>query len=149
MRTLGVDCEGVIFRALGKTIPGVLDALRHINQSGCFADIYIVSRVNIIGRIYFPLRLRYLNFFNRTGIPRDHVIFCRYRKDKARICEQLGITDFVDDNPNVLTYMENVDRLYAFTATKGIRRLVKKEFPAKALSISSWKELVPQLIKSA
>jgi hypothetical protein len=48
--------------------------------------------------------LRWLDahdFYARTGIPRAHVRFCRERVEKRRHCEELGLTHFVDDRPDV------------------------------------------------
>ena len=48
--------------------------------------------------------LRWLDahdFYQRTGVPRDHVRFCRTRPDKRGHCLELGLTHFVDDHPEV------------------------------------------------
>lgn len=48
--------------------------------------------------------LRWLDghdFYQRTGVPRDHVRFCRTRPEKRPHCEELGLTHFVDDHPEV------------------------------------------------
>ncbi|GIH14121.1 hypothetical protein [Rugosimonospora africana] len=41
------------------------------------------------------------DFHRRTGLPPDRVWFCRARAEKRAICEQLGLTHFVDDHPEV------------------------------------------------
>lgn len=48
--------------------------------------------------------LRWLDghdFYQRTGLSRDHVRFCRTRPEKRPHCEELGLTHFVDDHPEV------------------------------------------------
>jgi hypothetical protein len=48
--------------------------------------------------------LRWLDghdFYARTGLPRDQVRFCRTRPEKRPHCEELGLTHFVDDHPEV------------------------------------------------
>jgi len=48
--------------------------------------------------------LRWLDghdFWQRTGMPREHVRFCRERAQKRAHCEELGITHFIDDHPEV------------------------------------------------
>ena len=40
------------------------------------------------------------DFYGRTGVPRDHARFCR-RADKRAHCEELRLTHFVDDHPEV------------------------------------------------
>jgi hypothetical protein len=44
-------------------------------------------------------------FFEATGIPRSHLVFCRERWMKAPICAELGIGWFVDDRADVLAPM--------------------------------------------
>ena len=41
------------------------------------------------------------DFYQRTGLPRDHVRFCRTRPEKRPHCEELGLTHFVDDHRDV------------------------------------------------
>ena len=48
------------------------------------------------------------DFYDRTLVPRDHVRFCRTRADKRVHCEELGITHFVDDHPEVHTAIRGV-----------------------------------------
>jgi hypothetical protein len=45
--------------------------------------------------------LQHHDFAARTGIPAEHVRFCRRRPDKAIHCAELGITHFVDDKLDV------------------------------------------------
>ena len=47
-------------------------------------------------------------FFQITGILRQNLRFCRNRKDKAPICEGLGIDFFVDDRIDVLLPMAGI-----------------------------------------
>jgi hypothetical protein len=41
------------------------------------------------------------DFYRRTGLPPSQVRFCRTRADKRHHCEELGLTHFVDDHPEV------------------------------------------------
>jgi hypothetical protein len=41
------------------------------------------------------------DFYRRTGLPPAQVRFCRARPDKRWHCEQLGLTHFIDDHPEV------------------------------------------------
>jgi hypothetical protein len=54
-------------------------------------------------------------FHRRTGLPADQVRFCRRRADKREHCEQLGLTHFVDDHPEVhLAIRGVVEHQYLF-----------------------------------
>jgi hypothetical protein len=46
--------------------------------------------------------------YGRTGLPRDHVRFCRLRAQKREHCLDLGLTHFVDDQPEVHTAIRDV-----------------------------------------
>jgi hypothetical protein len=41
------------------------------------------------------------DFSRRTGLPLDHLRFCRTRADKRLHCQQLELTHFIDDHPEV------------------------------------------------
>jgi hypothetical protein len=59
--------------------------------------------------------LEHHDFAGRTGIPPDHVRFCRQRADKAIHCTELGITHFVDDTLEVHEALRGlVPHLYLF-----------------------------------
>lgn len=55
------------------------------------------------------------DFYERTGIPRGNVRFCRRRADKAAHCAELGITHMIDDRLDVhLALRGVVPHLYLF-----------------------------------
>jgi hypothetical protein len=54
-------------------------------------------------------------FFDRTGLRRDRVRFCRRREDKRAHAESLGLTHFIDDRTDVLAHLRGlVPCLYLF-----------------------------------
>ncbi|MFG1795720.1 hypothetical protein [Nocardia sp. NPDC049149] len=56
-------------------------------------------------------------FYARTGVPRDHLRFCRKRADKAVHCADLGITHMIDDRLDVHRALRGlVPHLYLFGA---------------------------------
>ncbi|MGW6421226.1 hypothetical protein ACWF82_00975 [Nocardia sp. NPDC055053] len=55
------------------------------------------------------------DFAARTGIPRDHLRFCRSRAEKVPHCAELGITHMIDDRLDVHRALRGlVPRLYLF-----------------------------------
>ncbi len=62
------------------------------------------------------LWMEHSSFHDLTGIPRERVHFVRERRDKAPVCEELGVTHFVDDRLEVLGYLaeSGVGNLYLF-----------------------------------
>jgi hypothetical protein len=55
------------------------------------------------------------DFYARTGVPRQHVRFCRARAEKRLHCAELGLTHFVDDRPDVHAAIHDiVEHQYLF-----------------------------------
>ncbi|MFR9753089.1 hypothetical protein ACL02S_18915 [Nocardia sp. 004] len=66
-----------------------------------FGDAWIISKCGEEVERRTRKWLDYHEFFDRTGIPRDHIRFCRARADKAIHCAELGITHMIDDRLDV------------------------------------------------
>ncbi|TWD78973.1 hypothetical protein FB561_0021 [Kribbella amoyensis] len=75
-------------------------------------------------------------FFERTGIPADHVRFCLRRPDKAIHCRELGITHFVDDKPDV---HEALAGLVPYRYLFGPQR--SRHVPAGVTATRTWSEV--------
>jgi hypothetical protein len=60
------------------------------------------------------------DFHSRTGVPVGNVRFCRTRPEKRIHCEDLRLTHFVDDQPDVHTAIDGaVAHQYLFGAKRG------------------------------
>jgi hypothetical protein len=49
----------------------------------------------------------------------DNVRFCLRRQDKAPICKKYGITHFIDDRLEILSYLTDVPHKFLFQGSKG------------------------------
>jgi hypothetical protein len=59
-------------------------------------------------------------FFDRTGIARGHLRFCRRRDEKRAHADDLGLTHFIDDRVDVLSHLRGaVPRLALFGVQTG------------------------------
>lgn len=59
-------------------------------------------------------------FYDRTGVPKGNVRFCRARADKAMHCAELGITHMIDDRLEVHQALRDlVPHLYLFGVQEG------------------------------
>ncbi len=88
-------------------MPGAFESLSRLCQS-FDGRIWLVSKC---GPKVQERTRRWLDrhrFFQTTGIPYGQVRFCRERREKAPICERLGIGLFVDDRLDVLNAMRDV-----------------------------------------
>ena len=52
--------------------------------------------------------LEHHGFWKATGVAREHLRFCRERRETAGICLELGIGRFVDDRLDVLVPMAGI-----------------------------------------
>jgi len=138
MRILGLDIGGVI-KQRGTPIPDAIESIRSLVSA--FDRIYIVSRVNDLEELHG--NLNYLRTHGLTEIiPEDRVFFCEKRSEKAPICATAGITHFVDDRPEVLSYMTMVPYKFALNPTQD----QLTAFPVDGMKVvQNWKELLPLL----
>ncbi len=142
MRILGVDWWDVICRSwLVIPLPDSLTELKKIVFSGRFDKVFVISRVSFIGKYVVWFVFWCFGFYNRTGIPKENVYFCRHNWEKNVICKKLGITDFLDDRLEVLNSLDSVEHLYAFNP---IEKELKKypDIVKKITIVKSWEELV-------
>jgi hypothetical protein len=120
---LGVDIGRVIIEGDGPDTSFVggseADAMRAPAMAGSFealgrlrervgGRVWLVSKCGPKVQARTRLWLDRRRFFQTTGIPYGHLRFCRDRKDKAPICDELGIGLFVDDRLDVLEAMTGV-----------------------------------------
>jgi hypothetical protein len=68
----------------------------------------------LISKCGAEMQVKTLNFFEetdfyeRTGVNPEHILFCRRRRDKAPLAAELGLTHFVDDRLPILRSMVSV-----------------------------------------
>ncbi|MGZ3438222.1 MAG: hypothetical protein ACXVDD_01835 [Polyangia bacterium] len=72
------------------------------------ANVWLVSKAG--PRIQARTR-RWLDergFFDATSLPREHLRFCRERREKAFHASALNLTHFIDDRFDVLRHLEGI-----------------------------------------
>jgi hypothetical protein len=156
---LGLDVGGVIIdrvndaedtsffgnRYLETTaVPGVFAALRTLADARFGGEVYLVSKC---GRRVQERTLEWLahhDFYAATSISPEQVHFCRKRADKAGVCSELGITHFVDDRLEVLSYLHHVPHRYLFQpSAEEVRQFA--QFLPHVVQVASWAELLQAL----
>ena len=139
IHTLGVDIGRVLIHGDGPDTSFIggtdADAMRTPAMAGSFEALTRLCEL-FAGRIWLVSKcgprvqartrqwLDRHRFFQSTGIRYGQVRFCLERREKAPICEELGVSLFVDDRRDVLDAMTGVVRhRFQFgvsTAPKGI-----------------------------
>lgn len=94
--------------------PGMFDVLPELVQ--LFGGrAWLVSKCGPAVQEKTRRWLEHHAFYQRSGIPADHVRFCLQRPQKADHCRELGITHFIDDRSDVLQHLTGiVPRRYLF-----------------------------------
>ncbi|MFI1991950.1 hypothetical protein [Actinoplanes sp. NPDC020271] len=126
---LGVDIGGVIVRLAGRdedtsffgsrpletpAVEGAVEALAALTRDTFAGRVHLVSKAGPKVAANTRAWLFHQHFFGRTGIAATNVHFVRERRDKAPVCERLGITHFVDDHLAVLAHLESVEHRHLF-----------------------------------
>lgn len=146
---LGVDIGGVIIDSKRKetqklfassdylktpAVPGALGALNRLASTVFYERLYVVSKCDEARELKTRAWLVKHKFYELTGIPEDRVRFCRERRDKAQICNKLGITHFIDDRLEVLGFLEDVVRHRILFRARNIEVLEHAMTHAKTFS---------------
>ncbi len=159
---LGIDINGVIIPRQNQPrhrmvlqdvyIPPIESALHSIQalvlEKFGPQNVYLISKSSGGRRLKTLRWLSQHHFYEQTGILRGHVYFCETRKDKARICERLQITHFIDDRLEVLSYLTSVSHLYLFQPSPlEVERFI--DVLPKVHRFESWKDVVSQMLNKS
>lgn len=120
-----------------EAIPALVDLFGH--------RVFIVSKA---GPKIASLTRQWLGIRGAVGpegIDPASVHFVRKRPDKHPVCEQLGVTHFVDDRLDVLQHLASVERRYLFTGGLG-QHEPPATVPDDIIVVSTWSRLVGLLI---
>lgn len=133
-KALGVDIGGVLIdRANDHTdtsffsgnylkttaVPGAFEAIAFLNK-GVFKDsVFLVSKCGLNTQRKTLEWLTHNGFYDQTGLTPAKVHFCFERAEKEIICKRLGVTHFVDDRLEVLSYLHSVPNRYLFQGSQG------------------------------
>ena len=121
-------------------IEGAFDTLAYLN-SGMFKDsVYLISRYGDSPEDVQEWLNKH-NFYQSTGIAKDHLHQCATREGKAPIVRKLGITHFVDDRAEVMSYFSDfVPNLYHFQSVLEDHEEWAKMIPG-LIYVESWIDL--------
>ena len=114
--------------------PGAERVLRElVSRTG--GNVWFVSkagqRIQGLTRQWFE----HNDFHDRSGVPRQKLLFCRRRHEKRGIAEHLRLTHFIDDRMDVLAPMRDVvPHLYLF----GVQA---RPAPAWVTAVRDWAHL--------
>ena len=163
MDVLGVDIGGVIigtvnyqtdtsFRSINyletAATPQVFESLYLLNQHKFGDNMFVVSYSGQATQDKSLAWLAHHRFYERTGIALERVRFCRKRSDKAIIAREVGITHFIDDKLEVLSYLSAVPHRYLYRPIPREIRRYEQHLPAVRM-FNDWPLLAQYIITGA
>ncbi len=129
VEVLGIDIGGVIIDKvndgtdtaffgpnflLTTAVEGAIETITQLVQHRFGERVHIVSKCGAAVQDKSRLWLAHRDFAGRTGTNPENLHFCLKRHEKAAICERLGITHFIDDKLEVLSYLRTVPNRFLF-----------------------------------
>ncbi len=90
-------------------IHGIVKAMNGIVHRFRQENVFIVSSADDPLKKTILYWLKKKNILNRTGVSFGNLIFCKERREKAIVCAQKGITQFIDDRREVLHHIYESD----------------------------------------
>jgi hypothetical protein len=123
---------------------GVFEALKILNDRFC-GKVYLISKCTEWAQDKILGWLKDNDFYAKTGIKPGNVYFVRERQEKDGICKKLGITHFIDDKLEVLSYMvDSTPNLFLFQPDqKEVDEF--KSFLPEVTVINNWKEALEKI----
>jgi hypothetical protein len=128
--------------------PGAFETIGRLSMERFWPEVYLVSKCGRRVEERTKEWLRHHNFLERTNIfgGEEHFNFVRNRKGKAGVCRELGITHFIDDRLEVLSYLVGiVPHLYLFKPDPE-EVLRYGHFLDKVVRVHSWDEVAAVLL---
>lgn len=125
-------------------VPGAFDGLA-AQVAGRFGPaVHLVSKCGEQTEARTRHWLAHHGFYRRTGVLPDHVHFCRSRAAKAPMAAGLGLTHFVDDKLEVLSYLSTVPHRFLFHPGPAEVTAYAQHLAA-VRRVENWPELVAAL----
>ena len=158
---LGIDIGGVIIDRVKNdgtdtsfftdnylntsAVLGAFDAINSLVAEKFKGNVHLVSKCGATVEAKTLHWLQHQRFYEIALVLPDHVHFCRERHQKAGICEGLGITHFIDDRLEVLSYLTSVENRFLFQPSPNEIRRYAQHLP-RVYRVESWEEVTRALL---
>lgn len=160
-RVLGLDIGGVITDNRSQEFQVALDSpeghlrvpaiegaiIGALHAHAYFSRVLIISKVGEETERRTRAWLTYHDFYRQAAISEGDVFYTRTRAAKNEIAQREGVTDFVDDNLEVLMYMKGrVPHRYLFRP-RADDVLAHPDVAGEVIHVASWQELMDLIRK--
>lgn len=101
------DEQNLAVPAMGGIWEFIPELVQHSRAQG--GDVWLVSKAKSPRTRELTVAwLEYNQFWARTGVRSDQLLFTNKREEKAGVARELALTHFVDDRVDVLRYMVGI-----------------------------------------
>lgn len=156
---LGIDVGGVLTKKGGSAadtflfgpnylnapaVEGALEAVAALNTGTFAGNLWIISKCGhkVECRTREWLKAHKVDLI----IPENKWFFCKKRHEKAPIAKDIGLTHFIDDRLEVLSYMTSVRNRYLFQPESKEVEPRKEHLPSVKV-VNDWPSLQAILMK--
>src|SRR3989344_5932467 len=162
--SLGVDLGNVIIDHIGfgttpeffhsgdynviPPVPGVLDALRHLNQKRFHGNIFVVYNASDVADQKIISWLKSHNFFEQTGISPERVMRTQNGRDKSSVCNLYQATHFIDDRLEDLSHLIGKEKKLYLLRPQRKEDEQYQDFLIHVQQVNSWNDIVQTLVAS-
>lgn len=122
-------------------VPGAIASVAELARSPFEGRVHVISKRRPETNELTLEWLRRRGFFTQVGIPESHVHFCRRREEKHPICQAHGVTHFVDNRLEVLSYLETVSYRFLLNAQEEEMDTFRHALP-QVVRVANWNEIV-------
>jgi hypothetical protein len=123
-------------------VENMFESLRKLNDEIFHGNIFLISKLKEEHDTRTLAWLKDNDFFRKTNILPENVLFCRERSEKVKLCEENNIKYFIDDRLEVLSHMiGHVPKLYLFNPNpEEVAEF--KQFLSKVIVVKKWSDLI-------
>jgi hypothetical protein len=140
--------DRILYEERYSTIPaadGVYDALKKLNDEKFHGNIFLVSKCTAWAEEKILSWLKDNDFYEKTGVKPENVLFCRERHEKEKICNANNITHFIDDRLEVLSHLVGkIPHLFLYQPEQAEINQYRQFLP-KVIKVESWPEIVGEI----
>src|SRR5262249_46092508 len=126
-------------------VANAFDAIRRLVRERFHENVYLISKCGLEAERKTLHWLEQQGFYEKTGVRRENVRFCRERWEKAGICRQAGVTHFVDDRLEVLSYLDSVPHRYLFRPQSEEVEQFRQHLH-RVHAVQTWQEILDDLL---
>ena len=160
---IGIDCGGVLLanynRSDGTSVPSKHSFLEFPTLRGAqdavikLVEIFGQENVHVVSQVSKRLESElaqwiYVNFVDPSVLLEKNIHFCEEPSGKAPICSSLGLTHFVDNRMEILSFLSDIPNLFLLQPSQYELDGIQGEKPHVTYVAEDWPTLLTEIQKT-